>query len=150
MRETRNKKTKIQKSGFTIMELLIVVTIIAVISVLGYAVLKPDEFRNASGDSIRRANIKKLADAAETFIDLEGRYPQNETDLRSVPYVEWPNGNPLPSDVYTYSYDSSTQTYIISVPISTGCSYEYHSEQGQLYENCSGVLEPLIGGEYTN
>ncbi|MBD3366422.1 prepilin-type N-terminal cleavage/methylation domain-containing protein [candidate division WWE3 bacterium] len=132
-----------EKAGFTLVELLIVVVLLGILSGVVFSVLKPEFYRNQTRDSVRIANVKKLAEAAESFYLLEGYYPDQST-LADSPYVtSWPDDSPQEGDTYTYSSPSGS-SFVVVGPASDGGTYEYDSTAGMV-EKCdgSGTCLPL-------
>ena len=67
--------SKIKRSGFTLVEIMIVVAIIALLAAVGIPSLL--NARRAANDSAVQANLKSIATELETFAaqDAEGDYP---------------------------------------------------------------------------
>lgn len=60
--------------GFTLVELLVVISIIAILSVIGITIFSSAQ--KAARDAKRRADLKAIANALEQFKTATGNYPQ--------------------------------------------------------------------------
>ena len=105
----KNIRRVIMKNiGFTLVELLIVITIIATLSGIGYAV-----FGNATRsarDAKRKADLEQIRTALEMFKADKGCYPPNDnSDINGINKTKFNSSyiNPFPSDPkspYKYWY----------------------------------------------
>src|SRR3989344_1544731 len=125
----KNIRRVIMKNiGFTLVELLIVITIIATLSGIGYAV-----FGNATRsarDAKRKADLEQIRTALEMFKADNGRYPTNDASSTCV-------------------IDPSLgfNAYLASMPIdpkSTVYRYCYHFRTATTYDLCAH-LEGVAG-----
>ena len=102
------------RDGFTLIELLIVIVLLGILSGVLYSVVNPETSRDAARGSVKIANLSKIVDAVETFVSLEGAYPQDEAELIASDYIlNWP-GSESPSDTYDYTYDLTDGSYTVS------------------------------------
>lgn len=107
------------QKGFTLIEILIVVTIIGVLTGVVISVINPAKSRAKAEDSVRHTTIEKLSQGINAYrhASLEDVYPAVEdgvpvglgTGTSGIgPYInEWPNGNPKNS-VYIYAVNDAT------------------------------------------
>lgn len=98
-----DRKRNRQKRGITLIEMLVVITIIALFSAVAYQRLSPavDKGRMTAA----RTQIEALAAALQTYHIEKGRFPTTEEGLPAVrPYV----GKDIPNDPwgnpYVYKY----------------------------------------------
>ncbi len=117
------KKSK----GFTLMELLVVITVLAIL--LGMALSSLKGTRAAARDSQRKTELEQVRSALEIYRTDEGSYPTRNgkvtTSLSGLgSYLEDDVlQDPLPSNFYYYYvYGSSGQTYTLCAHLETGGS----------------------------
>jgi len=85
-----------REKGFTLVELVVVVTIIMVITVIG--MVSFSGINKKSRDSRRISDLEKLAIALEVYKQENGVYPAN-LDLLESGYID-----AVPTDPKTYAY----------------------------------------------
>ncbi len=68
-----NNSTKLNNKGFSLIELLLVISIIAMISSVGAVLFKSS--RGKARDSIRNADVKNVQTALNLYLNDFGRYP---------------------------------------------------------------------------
>ena len=75
-----NSKKLTAKSGFTLVELLVVISIIAVLSTIGLTIFS--NVQKSARDSIRKSDLRTLATALELYSQQNGKYilPANSSD----------------------------------------------------------------------
>lgn len=130
------KNSKIQ-NGFTLIEILLTISIVAILSAIAISVLNPTQTRNRTEDAVRVSNLQSIAQALETFYAVEGKLPIHKFDLGnpldagdadalSTYLNSWPTTSN--GDVYNYrlinSADgaSTVQVMCLSVPMVTDSS----------------------------
>jgi len=111
------------RSGFTMIELLIVIAILAILTVLGISSFSTSQMK--SRDARRKADLENIAKALETYYNDHGEYPISSGNTGIAGQV-WGNPfsdpdslgetlymNVLPSDPnsYNYYYDSADGSY---------------------------------------
>lgn len=102
-------KLKVRRnSAFTIIELLLVVSIIGILAGVTTTVINPTVQKNKALDSVRWSNIEKLAQAIESYCAAEGHCPPKDevtNKMGAVPtYVKvWPT-----DATYTYLNNGAT------------------------------------------
>lgn len=107
-----------KKFGFTLVELLVAVTIILVITVA--AMISYSSVNQKSRDSRRSADLEKLRLALEMYKNIEGQYPAN-------------------ADID----DLVTENYIDVLPVDPrdGSDYEYSAPDDYHYTYCTNNME---------
>lgn len=102
---SKKKNWSIAK-GFTLMELLIVIAIMAILVSLGAASYSTAQ--KSSRDARRRSDMKAIQNAVEQYLANTKAYPIAETDL-DVGNAYFPGGRPVdpkftvPADLYKYT-----------------------------------------------
>lgn len=129
------------QEGFTLLELILVVGIIAVLASAAFAVLDPlEQFRKAS-DAKRKSNLSEIQKILESYYHDNRRYPNYSYDDTGYadyqiktnganPVKEWgaawqPYINVLPQDPsgsrnYVYYSTSDGQTYYLYASLERG------------------------------
>ncbi len=94
--------------GFTLVEVLVVITLLAIMSVLVIVILNPNQriWRTQATEAL--AELKEMAKAVELYVVDYGSFPPDENeDIPAVisEYISfkssWPEG-PFPGSVYDY------------------------------------------------
>ena len=71
----REKRVWGEKSGFTLVELLIVMTILVVLAIILVGIINPNALMGKANDSKRKSDLNKIRTAFEEFFSDKGRYP---------------------------------------------------------------------------
>lgn len=107
--KVKSQKHGVGNVGFTLIEMLITVGVVAVLSASAISLIGPGPARG-SRDSRRRADLQSIASALALYRNDNGKFPVSETSLVST-YI-----NPLPTDpsgggrVYDYQPINSSNT----------------------------------------
>lgn len=151
-----------KQSGFTLMELLIVVALIVILAGLVLLTNVSSSLKKAR-DSTRKNDLNKLARIFEDYYNDHSRYPTNNSATGIIEGVKWgdpfltypinlPKDPSSPSQDYYYETDSNNQSYyaiysrlentadddIITVGCQDGCgpnllfNYVIHSTNVQM------------------
>ena len=117
-----NKKglSRSKQRGFSLVELLVVITIIAILSVVAYTALGGQTLK--ARNSRRAQDLSTIQSALEIyFIENGNKYPTQLDDgmplttIDLVPkYMPKMPKDPTKADDYVYVYDSATKTYQLS------------------------------------
>ena len=119
--------------GFTLVELLIAISILGVLAAVTYSRLNYVKTSQNTTDALERADIQKLVSGVESYRLLEGVYPTSSADATLANYIQggWLDDEPKGAH-YTYATDASRLTFGIISTTSTGTFYKYRSEWGQI------------------
>lgn len=111
------------QAGLTLMELLIVVFVVGSLTGVMLRVVNSNRQRAVATDSVRRANITKLADAIESYYTAERSYPGQGIDAgpldgpdgqtAGIYLSQWPGAD------YEYVYDDTLKEFAVYVVKST-------------------------------
>lgn len=113
------KRARIRRGGFTLIELMVVLTIVALL--LSVAVPRYFHSVERSKENILRANLAATRDAIDKFVGDNGRYPDSIEQLVSGRYLR-----AMPYDPVT----DSTQTWVAIPsprPERPGAVFDLHS-----------------------
>lgn len=151
---------KNNSKGFTLVELLVVITVIAILSGVVIRVLNIDRQQGEASDAVVRTNIEKAVVGIEAFNAAENTVPVDVngngnpiddtnpgTNAKLSTYIKtWPGND--------YMYLSSGNSYEIYAPSSLkeGTYLKYFSVTGSISEclyptpmgNCNGGAPELI------
>jgi len=115
--EANNPKLKAHQSAFTLIELLIVITILGVLMTLGYNTFQGSQQK--ARDAERKSDLKQIQKALELYQQDKPtpQYPQTSPGLSAlvspIPYMNEEPGDPLPATWnwpdYSYTRDSQLE-----------------------------------------
>ena len=120
------------KNGFTIIELLIVVSVLGVLSGVVISAVNQKAQKQRAQDAVGRGRLEQLAQGLESYNATEGKYPtQTGTAPTSVPdyaanphltdyIVTWPSG-------YTYVVSADQTAMAVYFQTATGSYLKYSS-----------------------
>ncbi|MCX6793346.1 MAG: prepilin-type N-terminal cleavage/methylation domain-containing protein [Candidatus Falkowbacteria bacterium] len=113
------------KKGFSFVELMVVISIIAVLSTM--AIISLNSSRVKSRDSKRVADVKQLSSALEMYYNRNGAYPTLVTSgealkspdglityMASVPSAPTPNDGNCSPEQNAFSYEQIGTSYVVS------------------------------------
>lgn len=116
------------KKGFTLIELIVVIGIIAILSAMVIAILNPFEQFKKVRDAQRKSDLVQIQKALEQYYQDAGSYPKSTTGFKIIGLNSgtidwgttnannWPYMNELPIDPdssRTYVYYSTGQAYYL-------------------------------------
>jgi len=106
-----------KRNGFTLVELLIVMTILAILMVMAVGILNPIALVNRGKDAQRKKDLKTIKIAFEEYFNDKGCYPnQQDVDTWNVP--TYCNSASVPY-LSPWPCDPSGQPYFVLVPSCT-------------------------------
>ena len=94
--------------GFTLVEVLIVLTLVVVLAGLVIAVINPSKQRNRAKDGALQNAISSIGQAFETFYGLKGYYPTTAQASEIVPFIQGFTVNTAVTPVTFYNAAIST------------------------------------------
>ena len=128
------------KKGFTLIEMLIVVVVLGILIGVSVSVIGPSQQKERAEDSVRLRNIKAIAEGMESYNQIERAYPPDTSidDPNSLLYQvyldEWPGDE--------YKYTNLSGDFVLEVENSLGGCYKYQSTWFQVMSCPSGQCTP--------
>ena len=132
--------------AFTLIELLIVVSIIGILAAVLISVINPTRQRNRATEVVNGEAVRKVGTAVEAFTSANGNYPTNAqcntgagNDATCSGYLSsWPAG---------VTYVKQTSSYYVKVASKlTPSSYLcYKSGTGKVYKDCNASCAVSAG-----
>jgi general secretion pathway protein G len=134
--------------GFTLVELLVVISILGVLAGVTISIINPVEQRKKAQDGIRLSNLEKMALGIEAYGNANGSYPL-ETAITTVDSDYRPTDpevatfiSTIPTEqpagaAYTYKINSSSGGFGLIVftqgsSATSGYCFKYHSDWGKI------------------
>lgn len=107
-----------KNSGFTLIELIIVIAIIALIAASVVSLIDPFEIQKSARDSVRVSSLNSMSQALELYFSLNKKYPDNITDLVNQNALKELNSRIVFADERNCRifYQKTTNGYIILLP----------------------------------
>jgi len=147
-------KYKNNLSGFTLVELLIVIVLIGILSGVAISTLNPTQQRLTAEDGVKRSNLSKIVDAVEAYNGGETSYPLtgdfcNATSVFSKTYMaKCPNGEPNGA-TYTYSSNGTSFGVVVAKSFQASATQciKYRSSwlKPQDCTNCDAASDTCTG-----
>ena len=140
MKNKKNKNTKIKQSGFSLIEILVVLLIIGLLSTL--VIVNVGPFQDRANLVKAKADIAIIGNALEMYRLERFNYPSSELGLKAL----------LRSEEDNYKNNLNTRVYIKSLPKDPwGNDYQYiiPGENGE-YDLFSMGADGDVGGEGLN
>lgn len=114
-------RVEYSKSGFTIVELLIVIVVIAILAAI--SIISYVGIREKSINVQVASDMKQTATSLELFHEQNGRYPANSAELTRVVRPKQGGSYQVHSNTFTYCYNPDTDRAAIGAVSSTGVAY---------------------------
>ena len=128
-------------SGFTIIELLVSITIIALLSTIGMTGYQA--VSKGGRDALRKTDLEQIRSALEIYKSENSAYPVNsDTCIPDLSALSAEYINPYPDDPkntnFQYCYiQRSNLTYELCAHLENGDSSEYCDDPGACGQNCN-------------
>lgn len=137
--------------GFTIVELLIVIVVIAILAAISIAVYNGVQQR--ADNSAISSDLRNAAQNIMVFKALEGHFPQSESELMAVPRMSFSRSSypvmTANSLMYTVCMASGTEIFVVAGARKTGGGIYYSSSEGlrhmDTWSSTGAELRPMIG-----
>ena len=126
--------------GFTLVELLLVVSLLGIMTTILLSVINTKQQTNNANDAVMRTNLEKLVTGLESYRTIEGRYPTDpnsdgnpKDDSKISTYIRdgWLSDEP-PGTVYMYSVNGSGDEAGIAVTLNSKRILKYRTAWGQI------------------
>ena len=92
IRKSKLCELSCNKKGFTLVELLIVITILGILSTVAVSSFRSSQMK--SRDAKRKSDLKQIANALEMFYSDKGFYPPSDNgNIKACPYRSSGSGN---------------------------------------------------------
>lgn len=150
MSDVKGQVSKSNQKGFTLLELLIVITIIAVLSVILIVALNPAETLKKARDTQRLSDLASLKTALGIFTTTVSVTSANDLDFTATSGVCLGVG--ITDATISYSYPSADQTCAVNVAESTSGDVTASSTFGGAGGNTdscryvAAASNPLVNG----
>jgi len=116
--------------GFTIVELLIVIVVIAILAAI--SIVAYNGIQNRSNDTAVSADLRNFANKISEFYIYNDRYPQNITDMNTIP-IKVNKGAYETNSVAGINLafcSGGTQAYVLSALSKSGKKFMYSTSGG--------------------
>jgi len=99
MKTNTNRGTTVRERGFTLVELLVVISLISILAAMGLVQYKNSITRTE--ESVLKTDLFRVRDAIDQYYADKGKYPASLDALVSDGYMR-----KIPEDPFTHSADS--------------------------------------------
>jgi type IV pilus assembly protein PilA len=126
-------KYHISRAGFTLIEVLLVIAILAVLAAITIVAINPSKQLATARDAQRRSDVYTILNAIHQYvIDNEGSYPGG-LDTTSLEICRTTSVDC--NNLYDFQELTDNQTYMVSMPLDPLCAYDgaYCSDNGTGY-----------------
>lgn len=155
-----NKKQNnglLYNSGFTLVELLLVVSIIGILSGVVINVVNSDRQKKVAQDAVKKSTLDKLVTGVQSYYAIEGKYPVDESvdgnpmndgaagddSLVKIYITVWPDNA---TDFYKYKTSADGKTFQIYIAKSTNSNnYFKYSSDWDIIKDCGSSNIDIIG-----
>lgn len=145
LRQGYGGQANIKKKGFTLLELLVVISIIGILIALG--TVSYSAAQKKARDSKRRGDMKSLQNAMEQYSAQNNRYAQNNTELTTMLQGSMPTDPKTGSSYIITDADSYDQTAPVGEKYCI-CALLELTGTGNASANASGASCTFGSGNY--
>lgn len=152
MKKKKYQKSRFQK-GWTLVEILLVISILGVLAIGIMVLLNPIEFFKKSRDTQRKTDLTAVQKTLEAYFNDHGSYPVNTADYK-IPGTSWGGQwgeylQKLPKDptTNTYVYVSDGRFYKLFASLERG---RYDAQACNNGDACSDAPTPTACGGICN
>lgn len=148
----------LRRSGFTLIEMLVVITIIGVLSSIGLATFTSAQKK--ARDARRKNDLTTVAKALEVYFNDQGLYPADDNSSYQIQGCfdgEDPTEKNCPwGSAFQHANTTPSTVYLIALPAdpSTGQTYYYDAaadrKSFQLYARLENTLDPAVPKDLNN
>lgn len=134
-------KKPVHQKAFTLVELLIVVSVIGVLAAATVSIIDHQKQQGIARDAVKRSKMESIVVGLETYYASEGLYPSDpdndgyptdDPDLSSF-IGTWPNDTPEGA-LYVYDVNGGRTQAGVVVDTSWGDVYKYRTTWGEIRE----------------
>jgi prepilin-type N-terminal cleavage/methylation domain-containing protein len=119
------RRKKAHCGGFTLIETLVVITVIGVVSAVTMSVVNQGTSQDRARDGVRLSQLSNFAEVVESYRNFTGDYPATCTD------TDCPDLVPEFLNVYptglVYTYTAATDSFSVATQAHSGNFYKYDS-----------------------
>jgi len=136
------------QKGFTLIELVIVIGILAILVGVVISVLNPAMYQKKARDVVRKNHINEIAKAAAAYYAENGSWPTTKCQLCPTAclggtgegYIKaWPDSDPVKTpNTYTVKSDGSKFCVSVDEEMTTGYKIFWDSDAAKIQENGAG------------
>lgn len=139
----KNKIFSVSQKGFTLIEMLIVISIIAILATV--VLSNFGTFRSSAYDSRRISDVQKIQSYLEVYYNGHSRnYPITQADWDAFYGSNVPN-DPTTNDKYGYCADATGQSYILGALLDVG-----HEKNSYTYTAADQGISSCMSGTFNS